>query len=255
MLADKNLTIERLFNHNAFLNKDIYRFLVDCKSNFNWKVSYKYSDLFIVSSTDISLKIPYAITGFYDIVEEFIKNNPVFAKTYNAFKVDEQFPEIIKKMCIASEIFNVGPMASIAGAVCEFMAAKLSQKNSYLAIENGGDIYIKSKHDIIAGLFLKSKYFKENLKIRIKKEFLPCGIASSSGTLGHSVSLGKSDLAAVVCKSPIFADSAATAIGNMIDTKNDINKTLDHFKTFDMILGMVIIKDDEIGLYGKIELV
>ncbi|MCE5329062.1 UPF0280 family protein [bacterium] len=255
MFADKNLIIERLLASNLFLDRDIYRILVNSKSRFNWKVSYKYSDLFIISNADISSKIPDTLIGFYNVIEEFIKNNPVFAKTFNTFNVNEQFPEIIKEMCYGSEMFNVGPMASIAGAVCEYMAEELSKKNSYLAIENGGDIYIKSRHDVIAGLFLKSKYFNNNLKIRIKKEFLPCGIASSSGTLGHSMSLGKSDLIVAVCKSAILADSAATAIGNMINTKDDIEKTLDYFKAFEKILGMVIIKDDKIGLYGKIELV
>jgi len=145
-------------------------------------------------------------------------------------------------------------MASVAGAACEYMARELSKKASYLAIENGGDIYIKSSHDVIAGLFLKSKYFKDNLKIKIKKELLPCGIASSSGTLGHSLSLGRSDLIVVVCKSAILADSAATAAGNMINVKEDIEKTLNYFKSFKEIIGMVIIKDDKIGLCGDIEL-
>jgi ApbE superfamily uncharacterized protein (UPF0280 family) len=135
------------------------------------------------------------------------------------------------------------------------MAAELSRDNPYLAIENGGDIYIKSPDDVIAGLFLKNPYFRDSIKIKIKKKFLPCGIASSSGTLGHSVSLGKADLAVAVCRSAIFADSAATAACNMIKTKEDIGKTLDHFKGIKEIEGLVIIKDDKAGLFGNIELI
>ncbi|MCL5072673.1 MAG: UPF0280 family protein [Actinobacteria bacterium] len=255
MHTDENLLIERLLAPNLFLDKDIYRVLVNSKSRFRWKINYKYKNTNIISNVDISSKIPNVLIDFYKVIEEFIKNNPVFAKTFNAFNTDIRFPEIVKKMCRGSVMFNVGPMASIAGAVCEYMAEELSKKNSYLAIENGGDIYIKSQNDVITGLFLKSKYFRDNLKMKIKKELLPCGIASSSGTLGHSLSLGKSDLIVVVCKSAILADSAATAAGNLIKTKEDIEKTLNYFTNFKEILAMVIIKDDKIGLYGNIELV
>jgi len=255
MLPEENLLIQRLFKDRLFIDKDIYRVKVDIKNKFSWKVNYKYSDLFIVSKIDIYEKIIKLLPDFYRIIQEFIKKYPSFAKTLNSFNPKDEFPDIIKKMCFASVTFKVGPMASVAGAVCQYLAQTLSKNNSYLLIENGGDIYIKSSSDIIANLFLNNKYFKDKIKIKIKKNILPCGIASSSGTLGHSLSLGKSDLTTVICKSPIFADAAATAVGNMIINKDDIQKTIDYFKKFNEILAMIIIKDDKIGLYGDIELV
>jgi len=254
MPSEENAFIEKLFAPGLFNDKDVYRIRVDSKGRFGWKVKYKYSDLFIVSDNDISLKITPLLFDFYRIIEKFIEIHPSFAKTFNPYKPCSDFPDIIAKMCTQSAVFNVGPMASVAGAVCEFLAGELSENNSYLAIENGGDIYIKSSKDITAGLFLKNKYFKDSLKIKIKKNMLPCGIASSSGTLGHSLSLGKADLGVVVCKSAILADSAATAVCNMVNTKEDIEKTINHFKYFKEIEGLVVIKDDKIGLYGSIEL-
>jgi len=254
MFSEENALIERLFAPSLFNEKDTYRILVDPKGKFSWKVKYKYSDLFIVSNQDISLKILPVLFDFYRIIEKFIESHPSFAKTFNPYTLSNDFPSIIKKMCTDSAVFNVGPMASVAGAVCEYLAGELSKNNPYLAIENGGDIYIKSSKDITAGLFVKNKYFKDNLKIKIKKKILPCGIAASSGTLGHSLSLGKADLAAVVCRSAILADSAATAACNMVKTKNDIEKVINHFKDFKEIEGLVLIKDDKIGLYGNIEL-
>jgi uncharacterized protein len=254
MSLEENAVIERLFAPGLFIDKDVYRVLVDSSDKYSWKVKYKYTDLLIVSSKDISLKISPVLFDFYKIIEKFIESHPSFVKTFNPFAAGNDFPDIIKKMCRQSAIFNVGPMASVAGAVCEYIADELSKNNSYLVIENGGDIFIKSPKDIVVGLFVKNKYFKDNLKIKIKKNILPCGIASSSGTLGHSLSLGKADLAAVICRSAILADSAATAICNMVNTKNDVEKVINHFKCFKEIEGLVLIKDDKIGLYGNLEL-
>jgi ApbE superfamily uncharacterized protein (UPF0280 family) len=254
MFSEENAFIERLFAPSLFINKDSYRILVDSRSKFSWKVKYKYSDLLIVSDKDISLRILPVLFDFYTIIEKFSESHPSFTKTFNPYIPDNDFPNIIKKMCDESAVFNVGPMASVAGAVCEYLASELARDNPYLAIENGGDIYIKSSKDITAGLFVKNRYFKDNLKIKIRKKILPCGIASSSGTLGHSLSLGKADLASAVCRSAILADSAATAACNMINTKDDIEKVINHFKDFKEIEGLVLIKDDKIGLYGNIEL-
>jgi hypothetical protein len=255
MFPEENAFIERLFAPGLLINKDDYRILVDSGNKFSWKVKYKYSDLLIVSCKDISPEILPVLIDFYNIIEKFSEEHPVFIKTFNPFICCNDFPGIIKKMCIESAVFNVGPMASVAGAVCEYLADRLIRDNPYLAIENGGDIYIKSPNDITVGLFVKNRYFKDNLKIKIRKKILPCAVASSSGTMGHSLSLGKADLAAIVCRSAILADSAATAACNMINTTNDIEKAINHFKDFKEIEGMVLIKDDKIGLYGNIELV
>ena len=254
MFSEENAFIERLFSPGLLISKDDYRILVDSRCKYSWKVKYKHSDLMIISDKDISSKIIPALADFYIIIEKFSENNPSFARTFNPFAPGSDSPGIIKKMCLKSALFNVGPMASVAGAACEYLAGMLARNNPYLAIENGGDIYIKSVNDITVGLFVKNIFFKDSLKIKIRKKFLPCGIAASSGTLGHSTSLGKADLAAVVSRSAILADSAATAACNMIKTKDDIEKAIDHFKDFKEIEGLVFIKDDKIGLYGNIEL-
>ena len=255
MLSEENAFIERLLAPSFSINKDDYRIFVDTQNKYTWKVKYRHSDLMIISDKDISLNITPTLIDFYSIIEKFSDKYPSFVKTFNPFIPASDSPDIIKKMCIESAVFNVGPMASVAGAVCEFLADRLARDNPYLAIENGGDIYIKSPNDITAGLYVKNRFFKDNLKIKIRKKILPCGIASSSGTLGHSLSLGKADLAAIVCSSAILADSAATAAGNMVKTKDDIEKTIDHFKDFKEIEGIVLIKDEKIGLFGNIELV
>ncbi len=51
----------------------------------------------------------------------------------------------------AGAVFNVGPMASIAGALCDHIAKSLKNRCSFLVIENGGDVFIKSSDQIEVG--------------------------------------------------------------------------------------------------------
>ncbi len=253
---DNYFLVEKALSKNILLDKDEYRVLVSGNAKYSWKITYKYSDLYISSDNDILDKIKEKILSFYEIVEDTISKNPLFEKSLNPIQVHDCCVSLIKEMCSSSAKFNVGPMASVAGALCEYIAKDIDKKTKYLVIENGGDIYLRANKDINIGVFLKSKYFNKNdLIFKLKKEYLPCGIASSSGTFGHSLSLGKSDLVVVIAKNAMIADSAATSIGNRINTKDDIEKTINHFKNYEEILGLIIIKDDKIGLYGIIELV
>ena len=66
--------------------------------------------------------------------------------------------------------------------------------------------------------------------------------------------MGRCDLAAVLSGSSISADAAATAIANSVKNIEDVEKTLDRYRCFDSILGILIVKDDRIGIWGEIEL-
>ncbi|MCD4669944.1 MAG: UPF0280 family protein, partial [Actinomycetia bacterium] len=82
----------------------------------------------------------------------------------------------------------------------------------------------------------------------------PCGICSSSGSMGHSLSLGSSDLVTVMSDSTILADAAATAVANSIKEQADIEKAMSRYKKNKEIKGLIIIKGDRIGIWGEMQL-
>ncbi len=51
------------------------------------------------------------------------------------------------------------------------------------------------------------------------------------------------------------ADAAATAVANSINTVEDIRKSIDFFKGLSPVKGLLIIKKDIVGIWGKIRLV
>ena len=80
----------------------------------------------------------------------------------------------------------------------------------------------------------------------------PISICSSSGQMGHSTSLGKCDLATVVAKDAALADAAATQAANLVNSEEDVNSALQRIAAIEGIDGVVIVKNDRVGLAGKL---
>ena len=72
--------------------------------------------------------------------------------------------------------------------------------------------------------------------------------------MGHSLSLGTADAVIALAPSAAFADAAATAIGNMVKDTNDIAKAIDKAKSIGLLRGVVVIKGDRIGIWGKVKI-
>ena len=233
----------------------VYRSAVKNNDYPGWLISYRHSDIYISSDIDIGSKITAYLEEVYRELETHIKKNPGFFKSLSPVAAKSYYPEIIKKMCEFSQKFNVGPMAAVAGAVNDYLAGHLLNRCSRLIIENGGDLFIKSVSDITVNLYLKNPSFNDSISILIKGRDTPCGICSSSGVFGHSYSMGRCDLATVIASSSAAADAAATAAANSVKNQDDIQPAIDYFRTFEDISGILLIKDEKIGMWGKFQLV
>ena len=253
MIKSYDINIERLSDDRTDTDKSIYRNKISSRQKYNWRILYKYSDILVSCDKDIILKLKKLIEEIYVILESHIRKNPSFGKSLSPLKSRPEYHPMIKKMYEKTALFNVGPMAAVAGVVCDFLASGLDNYCRCLVIENGGDVFIKSDKDIDVCVYLKNKYFTDKIYLRIKTGDMPCGLCSSSGSFGHSLSLGKSDLVTVMAGSTISADGAATSVANNINSYKDISKTINRYKTAEDIKGILIVKDDKLGVWGKIE--
>lgn len=251
---EEDVSIDRISHNNVYTDRNIYRKNISVKGKYSYRLKYKYTDLFITSDREISREIKEPVVSFYNEMEKVFSGNKAFGKSLTPVSIIDSHPHIVKEMCRAGEIFRVGPMAAVAGAVCDKIADSISEKCSFLMIENGGDVYIKSDIPVSAGLFSNNKYFRDRLNISINADSTPCGLCSSSGIMGHSLSLGKSDLVTVMSGSTVMADAAATAIANSIRGKADADRALEHYRNYKEIKGLVIIKDDRLAIWGALQL-
>ena len=255
MMDVKDINIRRVSpGSHAYADRDIYRNKISAEGRYSFRLDYKYSGLYIICNRDISSELEEPILGFYRDIKTVIDGQTDFEKSLAPIKVGKDPPRIIKEMCYAGEVFSVGPMASVAGALCDHLAKSLMGRCSFLMIENGGDVYIKSGGPVEVGIFTKNIYFRDKLTLLLEAGQTPCGICSSSGSFGHSLSLGKSDLVTVLSRTATIADAAATSIANTINSEEDIDEAITRFSQYKEVDGLIIIKNKRIGLWGKLQL-
>ena len=83
---------------------------------------------------------------------------------------------------------------------------------------------------------------------------MPLGLCTSSGTIGHSLSFGLADAVVILSKSAILADAAATAVGNRVKDKKDLEKAAAFAGSIKGVLGGVIIIKNTLISWGEVEL-
>ncbi len=158
-------------------------------------------------------------------------------------------------MVRAGEIAGVGPMAAIAGAIAEHIGLGLLNFTDHVIVENGGDVFIKTGTPLTVGIFAGKSPLSLHIGIRLGGGSKPVAVCTSSGTVGHSLSLGKADAVSVVANSCSIADAAATSIGNRIQSPGDIEYAIAEGQRIDKIRGILIIVGKKIGMWGDLEVV
>ena len=83
----------------------------------------------------------------------------------------------------------------------------------------------------------------------------PISVCTSSGTVGHSLSLGQADAVCVVSDSCCLADAAATSIGNRVSSKSHIQSAIDFGKHIEGVRGIVVIIGGDVGIWGELKVV
>ncbi|MBA7475023.1 hypothetical protein ES707_10387 [subsurface metagenome] len=227
-----------------------YRHWIKDNDLTSFNVVVKETDLYIRASTNLGEKAYNLVLKYRNALESYIRQHPDFVTSLEPLPVSDDAPRIIIEMSAAAEKVGVGPMASVAGAIAEFVGNELSAFSPEIIIENGGDIYLKSLEKRIVGIYAGELPLTGKIGLEINGQDTPLGICTSSGTVGHSLSYGKADAVVVLSKSATLADAAATAIGNLIVQPGDIPNGLEFANGIDGLKGVIIIKGDKVGLWG-----
>jgi ApbE superfamily uncharacterized protein (UPF0280 family) len=186
-------------------------------------------------------------------LESYIAREPSFGESLTPVGLRPDAPEIARRMAQAACRTGVGPMAAVAGTIAQMAAeAALVAEATEALVENGGDLYLASPRDVCVALYAGQSPIGDSLAFAIPAERLPVAVCSSSSRMGHSLSLGDCDLATVVSTNASLADAAATLAANLVRTTDDIDPTLGHILAIPGILGVLLVKDDRIGLAGDL---
>jgi ApbE superfamily uncharacterized protein (UPF0280 family) len=231
-----------------------YRNWVKNQDLVTFNVIVEETDCYISAVTNLESKARKLVLKYRAILKKYISAHPLFLTTLEPFPVAKDAPSIVKAMAEAGEKASVGPMAAVAGAVAQFVGEDLVKFSPELIIENGGDIYLKSTRKRLIGIFAGQSPLSGKTGLEIEGKDTPLGISTSSGTVGHSLSFGKADAVVILADDAVLADAAATAVGNLVLAVRDIPRGLERAKSIPGIRGALIIKDEELGAWGKIKL-
>jgi hypothetical protein len=231
-----------------------YRNLVKTDDLVTFQVIVKETDLLIRAAKDISREARESVLKYRHQIETYIERNPSFQGSLSPLLDDPYAPGIIREMIRTSQTAQVGPMAAVAGAMAESVSRDLLELSQEVIVENGGDIYLATSRKRTIGIYAGSSPLSLKLGIVLQPEDTPLGICTSSGTVGHSLSFGKADAVCILSKSAALADAAATAVGNRVQEKKDIDRGLEKGKEIEGVVGALIIVGEKMGVWGDITL-
>jgi uncharacterized protein len=233
----------------------------------------------VISETDILLstdltehELPNFIHKQRSELKSYIRKNPDFLTSYEPVHVgnfldkisltensniSSEIPIIVNLMARAGRRAEVGPMAAVAGSISQLsMGFMIENSSKFTIVDNGGDIAIKTDRDVVVGLYAGESSLSGEIGFKIKSKKTPMGICTSSGTVGHSISFGRSDSVTVFADEASIADALATSIANEAVGKKDhdaVQNSLEKADDFKKSMrGVMVVVGESAGTLGKI---
>jgi len=240
----------------ASYRKRTYRNLIDQGALCGFFVRVRETDLHILASEELSELAQERVYHYRSQLETYLGAHPDFLPALRPLPFDPTAPALVKSMLQAGLAAEVGPMAAVAGAIAEYVGRDLLAAGAAeVVVENGGDIYLARKEASVIGIFAGASPLSNRVGLKVSAPLMPMGICTSSGTVGHSLSLGEADSVTVLARDTALADAAATRIGNAVSPALPLEEALALATAIPGLLTVVIIRGGELGAWGEAELV
>ncbi len=220
----------------------------------SFAITVKETDLFIQARQDLTKEAREAVFKYRAQLERYISLYPVFQKSFSPLPYDPFAPKIVQRMLRAAQNAGVGPMAAVAGAMAQAVGEYLNQFSEEVIVENGGDIYLSIKRPVNIAIFAGDSPLSGRIGLKIHPSNA-ISVCTSSAKIGHSLSQGQADAVTVIAPDAALADAAATAIGNLVKKKEDLQAAIAFAQKIEGIQGVVIILSKYLTAWGKIELI
>ncbi|MGQ9587149.1 MAG: UPF0280 family protein [Thermoplasmata archaeon] len=185
-------------------------------------------------------------------IERQIRRDQFFLTTFEPYDHKEDCSRVVKRMCEASAAVGVGPMATVAGVISqEALEAMVHEGLTHGWVDNGGDVALILDKPAVLEVFSEP-----NSRMAFALELEPSdrivGVCSSSGRMGHSVSLGNSDIALAMADTAVLADALATAIGNRVQDASSLRTCFDPFRSVSGFVGGLAMIDGHASIHGRL---
>jgi len=184
-------------------------------------------------------------------IERQVRRDQYFLTTMEPYTPDDPGPTV-RRMCEAAAVAGVGPMATVAGTIAQVaLEAMMAQGCDHGWVDNGGDVALVLSRPATMEVFHEPGA-RTAFALRLEPTGKGIGVCTSSGRLGHSISLGDADVALAMADSAVLADALATAIGNRVRGTSALGTCFDPFKGIPGMIGGLAMVDGEVAMYGRL---
>lgn len=218
-----------------------------------FRVVHAETDILVHAVRDLSEHAASVVARLRHELESYVAARPLFAESFTPVPAEPAAPAIVRSMAAAALAAGVGPFAAVAGAFADEVGEELLSLSAQVIVENGGDIFVAGDADRLVALW--SGDDADGIGLRIKAGSQPCGVATSSATVGPSVSLGRASAATVVAECAALADAVASGVGNRVRSLADVAKALDWGRRIEGVRAVIVVVDGSVGAVGDVELV
>lgn len=187
-------------------------------------------------------------------IGSYIASDPFFKTTFEPYPERQSMKDVVKRMCRASVLADVGPMAAVAGAIAEQAVMRMTEEGcSHCMVDNGGDIALYTSKRTTVGIY-SGQEGRSGMALGVPPSEGLLGICTSSGTIGPSISFGRADVATVISRDVALADACATRLGNLIVDDDDltIERSLHEVLGIKGVLGVLVMIDGKMGMAGRV---
>lgn len=255
-----NIDLSKLLPKEKYVERT-YRSQFNAERFSSFEVKHKETDLWIgvdPGSYQPGMKevVLQELVTLRNKFDKYIAEEPMFRKSLQPFQPSELAPPEAVEMAAAATKAGIGPMSAVAGLFAREAGKVLTDnfKIEELIVENGGDIFVMLKNELILSVFAGESPLSERVGLVIPTGFKSLGICTSAGKVGPSISFGKADAVMVICEDVVLADAFATAFGNKVKTPANVEKVINQAENFPEVLSLLIICDDKIGIRGDFEM-
>jgi hypothetical protein len=232
-----------------------YRRSVAAEDLVAFEVVVRETDLLILARLDLTDMALALVAEARHQLESFIAATPRFAESFVPLDVPASAPPLVRRMAEAAALAGVGPMAAVAGAVSEHVALGLQTFSEEVVVENGGDDFVILTRERLVAIHAGGSPLSGRVALRVAAKATPLAIATSSGTVGPSVSLGSADAVTILSANGALADAVASAVGNRVHSSDDAQAALEVARRVPGVTGAVIVVGDTMAVWGAVDLV
>jgi ApbE superfamily uncharacterized protein (UPF0280 family) len=233
----------------------LYRQQVRAGCLCTYRVVVKETDVQVHSEKCLPTFVRDRILIHRGYIESYIQAYPAFARTLTPWDPPLPAPHVIREMTEAAHAAGTGPMAAVAGVIAQAVGQDLLGCCRQVIVENGGDIFIKTDRPCTVAIFAGASPLSMRMGIRIDVSTSARAVCTSSGTVGHSLSMGRADAVSILADSCALADASATAVGNHLGSTRKIKSAIAIARRIEGVKGGVIIIGNQSGVWGDLELV